>query len=176
MKTTLKSLVFLLGIFVIPNIISAQPCSDCDLNCITCDSIDGFSATSGSSSPGSSQGTHCTGREHQITWVGFIAGSEDLSLEVCADDCRNPDNTRLEVIIVEAVDCSSARAVSNCFGFATSFPEGECRELNTSTDLVVGDYYWLVFDNTNGTGECDYSISVTSGETGAVDLLSLIHI
>ncbi len=170
MKTTLKSLVFLLGIFVIPSTISAQPCSDCDLNCITCESIDGFSATSGSSTPGSSQGTHCTGREHQITWVGFIAGSEDLSLEVCADDCRNPNNTRLEVIIIEAVDCTNASAVSNCYGFATSFSEGECRDLDTSTDLVVGEYYWLVFDNTNGTGECDYSIAVTSGETGAVDL------
>ncbi len=163
-------ILFFVIILSIPWISFGQdPCPDCDLNCILCESLDGYASNNESPNTSTSQGTHCTITEHQISWLGFVAGSTDLSLEVCATMCTSTAN--LEVLIVQADDCSNAVAVSNCFGAGTAISEGDCGTLVNSTDLIVGHYYWLVFDQApNENGLCEFTISVNSGITGAPDL------
>jgi hypothetical protein len=44
---------------------------------------------------GDGENAICTGFEHQITWYGFIAGSEDLDFSIVSDSCTN--NVAVEV-------------------------------------------------------------------------------
>lgn len=143
----------------------AQPCGACDLSCITCNSIDGFSANTRGAPGNTSFGVHCTGFEHQITWLGFYAASTNLTLEICASNCT--DGVGIEVLIAESIGCSGATAVSNCYGYLTAITDGNCKSLTSTQPLVIGQYYWLIFDTSfNGTGTCDYVINEVSGMTG----------
>ncbi len=149
---------------------NAQLCPECDINCILCEDIDGFSGNNGSNSAGVGPGTFCTIIQHQMLWLGFVAASEDLSVEVEVELCSGGE---LEVGLFEATDCSNFNLISNCFGGANGNPIGqnESGVVSANQSLEIGQYYFLVFDMTsNIPANCDFTLSVIEGETGASDL------
>ncbi|MBT8231423.1 MAG: hypothetical protein HKO66_06535 [Saprospiraceae bacterium] len=150
---------------------NAQLCTECDLDCIICTDIDGFEGNNGSDEMGSGPPSFCTINQHQMTWLGFIASSEDFSVDVVVGGCASGN---LEVGLFEAIDCNGSTLISNCYGGSTgtALSSGETGTITANQDLVIGQYYFLVFDMTSGPpANCDFTLNVVSGETGAPDLI-----
>ncbi len=143
---------------------------NCDINCIYCEDIDGFSTAYENGQAGTGPSDFCTLNQHQVTWIGFVAGSTDLCIQVDVTDCSGGNNPRLEIGIVEANDCSNASVISNCYGGSNrnAIREGRSGVVTADKELVIGKYYFLVFDMTGfAPNACAFSLSVICGSTGA---------
>ncbi|MFK8055414.1 MAG: T9SS type B sorting domain-containing protein [Saprospiraceae bacterium] len=137
-------------------------CSDA---CIICD-IDGFSGVNGSPVPNwDVPAGFCAPIAHNLRWIGFIAGSVNLTLEIAVSNCTiTPVNNQgLQMGVYEVIDCntSAAMAVTNC---DPRVRPGETAILTNTVPLVIGQYYYLCIDGRNND-VCDYDISVTNGST-----------
>ena len=166
MKTIILQVIFACLILT-PNLLKSQLCEECDLACIDCSSIDGLSAANGSSSGATGPGIFCTIVQHQITWIGFIAGSSNLSIGVQVDSCTGHS---LEVGIFGGQDCDDFELLSNCYGGTNgnAIPAGGYEVVTATEELVPGQYYWLIFDQTgNPPGQCYFTLSIEDGSTGA---------
>ena len=135
----------------------------CPDACIICD-IDGFSGRNSTQGQGDFPSGFCTSVNHNIQWIGFLAGSTELTLELSVFNCEagsRPDGG-LEAGVFEVVNCelSNAVAMSNC----DSDISNNSSQLLTMDRLVPGRYYYLVIDGNNGD-VCDYRIRVTRGST-----------
>ena len=140
--------------------------SFCSQACIICD-IDGFTGVNGNptSNWDEPQG-FCAPTPNNIRWIGFLAGSTNLSLEIAVSNCTN--NTPfpgqgLQFGIYEVIDCviGNTVAVSNC---EDRVLPGTSATLTNTQPLVVGQYYYLVIDGWRDD-VCDYAVSVTNGST-----------
>ena len=97
------------------------PCTDdppemtsiCEDACVICD-IDGFTGRHNSGIPGVAPPDFCTVVVHNAQWIAFIAGSEDLIIEITVSDCQM--GYGLEIGLYEGIDCTNFRRVSNCEG------------------------------------------------------------
>ena len=169
---------YLLLFLLLPALNWAQPvpCTDdppamtstCEEACIICD-IDGFTGRHESNVPGEAPPDFCTFVVHNAQWIAFIAGSENLTVEVSVSNCDM--NFGLEVGIYEGIDCSNFRMVSSCFGGTNSpISSGQSRQIATTEPLVIGQYYYLVMDGAFGDN-CDWTFTVLEGST-AVDPLT----
>ena len=137
----------------------------CSQACIICD-IDGFSGRNSPPSSGSDvPNNFCAQVFHNLGWIGFLAGSTNLTLQIDVSNCnRNGQGVNgLQVGIFESIDCniSASRRVSNC---DNNVPQGQQAILTTTVPLVIGQYYYLVIDGNNGD-VCDYTVTVTNGNT-----------
>ena len=138
----------------------------CQDACIICD-IDGFQGRNnngGQLNEGDLPQDFCTSVNHNIQWIGFLAGSAQLTIELSVSNCQNgnrPDGG-LEAGIFEVTDCNlaGARRMSNC---DSDIPNGSTQVFTMET-LVPGNYYYLVIDGNNGD-ICDYSVRTTRGTT-----------
>ena len=144
--------------------------SFCSQACIICD-IDGFTGRNAGPVPNWDQPNgFCAPIAHNLRWIGFIAGSPSLTLEIAVSNCtRRPLRIGgLQMGLYQANDCEivSSGPVSNC---DDDVRQGQVAVLTTTTPLVVGQYYFLVIDGRNND-VCDYSVTVTNGSTavGAV--------
>lgn len=143
-----------------------EGCSECDFDCLMCEEFTTLVDSTAMTMAGDAQGEHCTFVEHQIQWFGFVAGSEDVELTVTTDSCVG--SSAVEILIIEAIDCEDYTAVSNCFGAFTAIGLGETEVVANDVPLVVGQYYWIVFDATSNIGDhCSFTLEVTDGTTGA---------
>ena len=139
--------------------------------CIICD-IDGFRGSNnngGAVNEGDKPPSFCTSVNHNIQWIGFLAGSAQLTLELDVTNCQagsRPDGG-LEAGIFEVRDCDLANsvAVSNC----DSDIGNNTTQVFTMETLVPGDFYYLVIDGNNGD-ICDYRVRVTRGTTRVPDV------
>lgn len=161
-------IIFFISILVFDKA-QSQLCSECDISCVICEDIDGFSGNNGSNTSGVGPDDFCTFIQHQILWLGFVAASENLSIEVSVDFCSGGS---LEVGLVEAFDCEDPTVISNCYGGMTNtLGQGEVGLVESNQALVIGETYFLVFDMTNNApANCDFTLSVVNGSTGAPDL------
>ncbi len=131
--------------------------------CIICD-IDGFEGRNDTQGAGDKPPSFCTSINHNIQWIGFLAGSERLTIELDVFNCdagTRPDGG-LEAGVFEVTDCDveNAVAVSNC---DSDIPNNSTQELRMTT-LVPGNYYYFVVDGNNGD-VCNYRVRVTEGTT-----------
>lgn len=132
--------------------------SFCDEACIICD-IDGFTGINNSTIQGQFPPDFCTGTAHHMQWIGFIAGTTNLTLSVSVFNCRFGQG--LEVGIYESFDCKDFRLVSNCDG---DIAPNTTQTFRNTEPLVVGQYYYFVMDG-NANDVCNYTIRVVSGST-----------
>jgi gliding motility-associated-like protein len=132
--------------------------SFCDEACIICD-INGFTGINNSTIQGQFPPDFCTGTAHHMQWIGFIAGTTNLTLSVSVFNCRFGQG--LEVGIYESFDCKDFRLVSNCDG---DIGPNTTQTFRNTEPLVVGQYYYFVMDG-NANDVCNYTIRVVSGST-----------
>lgn len=126
--------------------------------CLICD-IHGFTGRNTSTLPGELPSDFCTTVKHNGQWIAFMASSASLKLRLSVYNCVRGDG--LEVGLYESVDCRSFKRISNCDGDVN---ENSSTLLTTITNLIVGNYYYLVIDGNRGD-ICDYRVSIEAGST-----------
>ena len=138
--------------------------------CIICD-IDGFQGRNDTQGQGDKPPSFCTSINHNIQWIGFLANSPTLTLELAVSNCAggNRPDGGLEAGVFEVEGCriDEAAAVSNCDSDIANNTTQEFR----MTALVPGDYYYFIIDGNNGD-VCDYTVTVTEGTTRVPDVPS----
>ena len=132
----------------------------CQTACVACGDIDGLMLTTLENMGGALPPNFCTAFSHTSSWLGFVAGSENLTLRVNVGNCTG---IATEMGIYEGCDCSNFQLVSNC---NTMMNQNTAYTFNNTVQLDVGKYYWLVFDG-NGESACDVTFEVVSGSIGA---------
>lgn len=169
MKKILCAFALTLAFF--PNLFAQpEPCGPnpsmtpfCADACIICD-INGFTGVNDEGVTGQAPPGFCTGTVHHMQWIGFIAGSTNLTLSVTVFDCQT--NAGLEVGIYKSLDCQTFQAVSNCDG---DIPPNTTQNFTNTVPLTVGQYYYFVMDG-NQNDVCHYTIKVVSGTTEVMPL------
>ena len=117
--------------------------SFCSQACIICD-IDGFTGRNNSSIKGQAPPGFCTSYVHHMQWIGFIAGTSTLTLEVKVSNCAL--NNGLEIGLYESLDCQTFRRISDC---DTDIQPGETRVFKNTVPLTIGQYYYFVMDGSD---------------------------
>lgn len=141
-----------------------QPCVEpemvslCADACVICD-IDGFTGVNNSSVTGEAPPDFCTTFLHAANWIAFIAGSENLTLQVTVSNCQI--NWGLEIGIYEGLGCENYQQVSIC---NTDVDNNSVATFSNTVPLVVGQYYYFVMDGSAGD-VCNYTVNVTEGTT-----------
>ena len=138
-----------------PNAAMTPLCVDA---CIICD-INGFTGVNLDGITGQAPPGFCTGTVHHMQWIGFIAGSTNLTLSVSVFNCQN--GFGLEVGIYKSLDCQTFQLVSNCDG---DIPPNTTQNFTNTVPLTIGQYYYFVMDG-NGDDVCNYTIKVVNGTT-----------
>ncbi len=131
--------------------------------CVICD-IDGFTGRNTSTIDGQGFPGFCTTQYHRMAYIAFIAGTEDLEIELTVDNCNG--NWGLEVGIFESFDCQTFSPVTFC---DTNVQPNSTITLSNTVPLVVGQHYYLVMDGSNND-ECDWTFNVTNGSTAVGNL------
>ncbi|MBK9736107.1 MAG: gliding motility-associated C-terminal domain-containing protein [Saprospiraceae bacterium] len=135
----------------------------CKEACIICD-IDGFTGRNNSNVTGQAPPGFCTSFVHHMQWIGFVAGTTDLELDITVFNCVR--NEGLEIGLYESTDCNTFRRVSEC---DTDIKENQVRVFVNTVPLVIGQYYYLVMDGSDND-ICDYSVKVKKGSTKVLPL------
>lgn len=157
----------------LPLLSQPEPCtgepamtSFCVDACAICD-IDGFTGRNTSMGQGQdlANGPFCTTFTHNMNFIAFIAGTEDLSLEVEVTNCTI--NFGLEIGIFESFDCENFTPVTFC---NTDVSPNTTATFTNDVPLVIGQHYYLMMDGSAGD-VCDWTFRVTNGST-AVDQLT----
>lgn len=130
----------------------------CAEACLICD-INGFTGRNTSAVPGELPNGFCTTQKHNGQWIGFMAGTADLVIDIDVSKCNGTDG--LEIGIFEGIDCKNYKLVSNC---DTDVQPNSTVRLTMTTKLKVGQHYYLVIDGNRGD-MCDYKVRVISGST-----------
>ena len=137
--------------------------SQCSQACVLCD-LDGFSGTNSITTPGQAPDGFCAPQLHNTQWIGFVAGSESLSMNISVFGCDQGDG--LQIGIYNTLDCTDFTLVSNC---EAAIPDGTTAFFNTNVPLQIGGIYFLVIDGNFGD-ICEFSVDITSGSTVAPDV------
>jgi len=138
------------------NLILASTCQDA---CVLCD-INGLIGNNGITDLGEAPPGFCAPQLHNTQWVGFVAGTTDIQMEITPVSCQNANG--LQIGIYNTLDCTSFASVSECY---PDIPPGQVATFNMS-GLQVGGIYFLVIDGSNA-GICDFTVDVTMGSTVA---------
>ena len=146
-----------------------EPCgidamtSTCLDACVVCD-INGFTGTNNLSIQGQTFPNFCTTIFHNMSYIAFIAGTENLTLSVTVSNCNI--GRGLEIGIFESSDCESFTAMTDC---NTDVAPNATAIFSNLVPLVVGQHYYLVMDGSMGD-ICDWTFNVIAGSTVVGDL------
>ncbi|MBP6827608.1 MAG: gliding motility-associated C-terminal domain-containing protein, partial [Saprospiraceae bacterium] len=132
--------------------------SFCDQACIICD-IDGYTGINSDPQQGEAPPGFCTTQVHHMQWLGFIAGSTNLTLEVSVSNCQNGEG--LEIGIYQTLDCETFQLVTNC---DTDIPANTTGVFTNTVPLVIGQYYFFVMDGSQDD-VCNFTVKVLNGTT-----------
>lgn len=135
--------------------------SICEDACIICD-IDGFEGRHESNVSGVGPPDFCTIVQHNMQWISFIAGSENLKVQLSVSNCIQ--GAGLEIGIYEGINCENFQQVSQCWGAMEAVAEGTSKTFENTVPLVVGQYYYIVMDGAFGDN-CDWKLEVLEGST-----------
>ncbi|MEK7253667.1 MAG: hypothetical protein AAB316_02910, partial [Bacteroidota bacterium] len=162
---TLSPLLFSCFIFAQP-----MPCGDpaamqpfCADACVVCD-IDGFQGINSDQTQGQVPPGFCTTQAHHLQWIAFIAGTEDLTIQVQVGACQSTFG--IEVGIYQSFDCQTFQLVSNC---NTECLPNQNFNFQNTVPLTVGQHYYFVMDGSNDD-VCNYTIEVLEGTTNVSEL------
>ncbi|MFK7775823.1 MAG: gliding motility-associated C-terminal domain-containing protein [Saprospiraceae bacterium] len=146
-----------------------EPCgvdamtSTCLDACVVCD-IDGFTGTNNLTIQGQTFPNFCTTIFHNMSYIAFIAGTENLTLSVTVTNCTI--NRGLEIGIFESADCETFTAMTDC---NTDVAPNATATFSNLAPLVVGQHYYLIMDGSMGD-ICDWTFNVIEGSTLVGDL------
>ncbi len=169
----MKKLILTFFLISLPILLCAQPvpCDDppvmtsfCMDACIICD-IDGFTGRHEASIVGEAPpgfAGECTMVAHNMQWIAFIAGSENLRVNLAVSNCEL--NIGLEFGLYRGIDCDNFQRISNCFGGRTSIGPGQSGTIENIEPLVIGQYYYIVMDG-GLADNCDWTFTVLDGIT-----------
>lgn len=143
--------------------VSPEMTSFCAEACIICD-INGFTGINDDPAQGQAPPGFCTSTVHHMQWIGFIAGSTDITISVKVFGCQI--GSGLEVGIYKSLDCQNFQLVSNCDG---DIQQGETGIFKNTVPLTIGQYYYFVMDGNHGD-VCNYTINVLNGTTAVAQL------
>jgi PKD-like domain len=132
----------------------------CAQACVVCD-LDGFSSATTQGIPGQAPPDFCTQVVHSMGWIGFVAGSTNLSIQVNVGACTQ--GNAIEMGMYKSEGCQTFSMVSDCNTF---MPQNNSFVFSNTEPLVPGCHYYLVFDN-NGPAACPFTVSVLSGSAKA---------
>jgi len=138
------------------NIVLASTCQDA---CVLCD-INGLVGNNSLTVLGQAPPGFCAPQLHNTQWVGFIAGSTNIQMQIMPFGCL--DGEGLQIGIYNTLDCTSFSLVSQCYD---DIDPNEVSVYNMF-NLQVGGIYFIVIDGSNGD-ICNFSIDVTQGSTVA---------
>lgn len=152
-----------------------QPCTggepvaydDCQAACAVCDIsvLNGISFNSGSWTPDHVDQLSYNCNDIDVVmnnngWVGFVANSTTLELQVTYSNCTGGNSgVGMQALIVESSDCQNF-VLKACKGDAS--PEPDDTYNLVANGLVVGQSYYLVLDGYAGS-VCDVSVEVIQG-------------
>ena len=137
--------------------------STCLDACVVCD-IDGFTGRNNLTIQGQTFPGFCTTIFHNMSYIAFIAGTENLTLNVSVSNCTI--NRGIEVGIFESLDCQTFTPVTDC---NTSVAPNQTTTFSNLVPLVIGQHYYLIMDGSAGD-ICDWTFDVVSGSTVVGDL------
>ncbi len=138
--------------------------SNCIDACVICD-IDGFTGRHSSDLVGQAPpgfAGECTNIAHNMQWIAFVAGSENLKIQLSVSNCQM--GLGLEFGLYKGENCQNLTRISNCFGGFNSVSPGTSGTIENLESLVVGQYYFIVMDGALGDN-CDWTFSVLDGST-----------
>ncbi|MBL7798922.1 MAG: hypothetical protein JNJ90_20660, partial [Saprospiraceae bacterium] len=141
----------------IPNPPLAKTCASA---CILCE-LDGYSSATTQSSQGQQIPGFCTQVVHSMGYIGFVAGSTNLTFDVTVGNCTLGNS--IEMGLYQTDDCQSFNLVGDC---NTAMFTGNTYSFSNSEPLHPGCPYFLVFDN-NGPAACAFTVAVTGGSASA---------
>ncbi|WP_425422473.1 gliding motility-associated C-terminal domain-containing protein [Phaeodactylibacter xiamenensis] len=135
--------------------------NNCGAACVLCDFT---TFTSSNDNPNTGQQVppdFCPGQPiqpHNVQWVGFVAGTPNISMNVLVENCN--DGNGLQIGVWGTSDCSSFNLVSQC---SYQVNPNTPTPFNM-TGLTVGATYFFIVDGFDDD-VCDFTVNVTSGST-----------
>ncbi len=167
MRATFTCLLFLIlpaaalaqlpPICQIPNPPLAKTCASA---CILCE-LDGYTSTTTQTSQGQIIPGYCTQVVHSMGYIGFVAGSVDLTFEVAVGACTLGNS--IEMGVFQTDDCQTFDLVTDC---NTAMFTNNTYTFSNLEPLNPGCPYFLAFDN-NGPAACAFTVTVLSGSASA---------
>ncbi len=133
--------------------------STCATACVVCN-IDGFSGVNNLTAQGQGFDEFCTTQYNNMQYLAFIAGSEDLTIQVDVGTCVGGVNS-LEVGFFQSDDCENFTRITDC---DTEIPSNASSTFTNLVPLVIGQHYYLVIDGSGGAN-CDWTFNVIQGST-----------
>lgn len=137
--------------------------STCLDACVVCD-IDGFTGRNNLTVQGQTFPGFCTTIFHNMSYIAFIAGTENLTINVSVTNCTI--GRGVEIGIFESLDCETFTAVTEC---NTDVAPNATATFSNTTPLVIGQHYYLILDGSRGD-ICDWTFNVVEGSTVVGDL------
>ena len=132
----------------------------CSSACILCE-LNGYTSATTQTVQGQIIPGYCTQVVHSMGYIGFVAGSTNLSIEVTIGACTIGNS--IEMGIYQTDNCQTFTLVGDC---NTAMFTGNSYTLSNTEPLVPGCPYFLVTDN-NGPAACAFTVAVTNGSASA---------
>ena len=140
-----------------PNPPVAKTCSQA---CILCN-LDGYTSSTTQTTQGQILPGFCTQVVHSMSYMGFVAGSSDLTIQVSVGNCTVGNS--IEMGIYQTDNCQEFNLVSDC---NTAMFTNNAYTFTNTEQLTPGCPYFLVFDN-NGPAACAFTVTVADGSATA---------
>ena len=129
-------------------------CQEAPIFCSEAD-LDGYCSSTNEQAPAPCPPAFCGSCENQ-QWIGFIANSTTIQLEITSSNCAGtPNGSGVQAHMYN--NCTDLTPVSDCWS-----PGGQGTGVITATGLTVGNVYYLMIDGWAGD-LCDWSIEVLQG-------------
>lgn len=139
-----------------------QLASTCGDACVLCEGLEDYTFNNSLPDLGQAPPDFCAPQLHNTQWVGFVAGSTSITMDIDVFNCTNAGGEQgLQIGIYGTSDCASFNSVSNC---EPSIPPGTATF--NATGLTPGGIYFIVVDGNFGD-ICDFTVEVTSGSAEA---------
>ncbi|NRA49711.1 MAG: hypothetical protein HRU12_11315, partial [Phaeodactylibacter sp.] len=135
--------------------------NNCGAACVLCDFTTFTSSNNNTNTGQQVPPDFCPGnpiQPHNVQWVGFVAGTPNISMSVVAENCQ--DGNGLQIGVWGTSDCASFDLVSQCAYQVTPNTPTPF----TMSGLTVGATYFFVVDGFDDD-VCDFTVNVTSGST-----------
>ncbi len=132
--------------------------STCETSCVFCN-INGFIGYNDITALGMAPDGFCAPQLHNTQWVGFVAGSNGLTMQIDVYNCNQGNG--LQIGVYSTLDCESFTLVSECY---PAIPPNTFATFNVATQ--AGGIYFIVVDGNVGD-ICNFSVNILSGSGSA---------
>jgi hypothetical protein len=127
---------------------SAPPSDNCSTACVFCNLAEISSSSNGYTAD---DATGFCGTIEDNQWIGFVANATSVNIAAISSNCLTGNGVQLAIYH----DCASAPIA--CYGGCAGC--GETPAVITTSDLVVGQQYFLMVDGYAGD-QCDFTVNI----------------